>query len=315
MVSDIRVSDELKRKAASEGIECLNWLAEIPRLVEEMATLWSLRIGEPLAGGTASFVVAATTTDCSDAVLKLAMPAKIDGWETLDREARVLDQADGRGCVRSLAYDPSRHALLLERLRAPLADSGLPLSRQLEIICRLLSELWTTTPDTGLPTGYARAVWLGSFIAEAWEQLGPPVSRRVMDYAQQVAHRRATEHSDYRSVLVHGDAHAWNALRSRTAAGEFRLIDPDGLYAERECDLAISMREYLGDLLQGDPLDIGARRAKRLAELTGTDARRIWEWGYLELVGNGLLLIKTGKNEAAGRTSLEIAEMWAHGNL
>jgi len=308
---EIRVSDELRRKAAAEGSHCAAWLAGLPRLVDEMATLWKLQIGEPLPGGTASFVVASTTIDGADTVLKLAMPAEVDGWETLDREARVLQEAEGRGCVRILAYDPDRHAVLLERLGTRLADLGLPLSRQLEIICELVRQLWTVRPDTELPSGRERARLLATLIPETWEQVDRPTPARFIDHAVRLADKLLRTDRPHRSVLVHGDAHASNILKHPSAADGFRLIDPDGLYAEPEYDLSISMREYLGELLVGDALDLGARRAQQLAALTDTDAERIWEWGNLELVFNGLLLIKTGKNAAAGRMSLQIAERWA----
>lgn len=311
MAGEIPVSDELRRKAAAEGTECVEWLDGLPRLVDEMATLWKLRIGESLPGGTASFVAAATTIDSAEVVLKLAMPAEIDGWETLDREARVLQEAEGRGCAWILAYDPDRHAVLLEQLGTRLADLGLPLSRRLEIICELVRQFWNVRPDTELPSGRERAMSLGTFIPETWEEVDRPTPSRVIDHAVRLGGKLGQADRAHRSVLVHGDAHAWNTLQHPSAADEFRLIDPDGLFAEPEYDLATSMREYLDELLLGDPFELGARRARQLAALTGTDAERIWEWGYLELVFNGLLLIKTAKNEAAGRVSLQIAERWA----
>ncbi len=311
MVREIRISDELRRKAVAEGTECVTWVADLPRLVREVATLWDLRIGESLDGGTASFVAAGTTVDGTEVVLKLAMPAEIDGWDTLDREARVLQEVHGRGCVRILDYDPDRHALLIERLGSRLADLGFPPSHQLEIICGLLRQVWAVVPVTELPSGFERAAWLGSFISDTWEHLDRPASVTVIDHAGRLADKLCHSDAGHRSVLVHGDAHAWNTLQQPGANGEFRLIDPDGLCAEPEYDLSISMREYLDGLLDGDPVERGVQRAHLLAELTGTDAERIWDWGYLELVSNGLLLIKTGKNASAGRASLGIAERWA----
>jgi streptomycin 6-kinase len=239
------------------------------------------------------------------------MPAAIDGWESLDREARVLEAARGRGCVNLLAYDSHHHALLLEKLGRQLARLRCPLRRQLEIICDALARLWEVPVSANLPTGADKAQWLGSFILDTWYVLERPCPRRVVDHALWLAERREGAFRTNRAVLVHGDGHAWNTLELRPGVSEFCLVDPDGLYAEPEYDLAISMREYNADLLAGNPVQVGRDRARLLARLTGTDAQRIWEWGYIERVSTGLLLLKIGKDAAAGRTFLEIADVWA----
>ena len=310
VVREVRVPPALRRKALAEGDRCLAWLNDLPRLVGEIEDRWRLRVGDPMAEGTASFVAPAATAHGTTVVLKLAMPAAIDGWEALDREARVLETAAGRGCVRVLAYDSDRHAVLLEELGRQLAQLRLPLRRQLEIICSTLRSLWGVPADPTLPTGADKARWLSTFITDAWDLLDHPCPERVVDHAVQLADRRASAFSPERAVLVHGDGHAWNTLESRNGASRFRLVDPDGLYAEPEYDLGISMREYNDELLVGDPLRLGRERARLLAELTDTDAERIWEWGYVERVSNGLLLIKLDKDARLGRSFLQIAGDW-----
>ena len=75
----------------------------------------------------------------------------------------------------------------------------------------------------------------------------------------------------------------------------FKLIDPDGLLAEREYDMGIVMREDPLDLLEADPHD----RARWLAARTGLDATSIWEWGVIERVSTGLLGTKVGLQPVA----------------
>lgn len=97
--------------------------------------------------------------------------------------------------------------------------------------------------------------------------------------------RRIAAHDDERAVLVHGDVHEWNVLQSDEG---FKLIDPDGLLAQPEYDLGITMCEDPVELFQGDPLD----RAQWLANRCGLDATAIWEWGVAERVSTGLLATK-----------------------
>ena len=146
------------------------------------------------------------------------------------------------------------------------------------------------------------------------------VTKTVAD-ALACAERRAAAHDEERAVLVHGDVHQWNALRKPsgspagalagsvpapglvpaagsvqaacsvrhvefgTAADDYLLVDPDGLFAEPEYDLGVLMREDPEELIAGDPW----HRARWLAEATGTDANAIWEWGVAERVSTGLL--------------------------
>ena len=88
----------------------------------------------------------------------------------------------------------------------------------------------------------------------------------------------------------------------RSADG-FRLIDPDGLLAEAECDLGALMREDSVPLLHGDPHE----RARWLATRTGLDATAIWEWGVLDRVATGLACT-TVDLQPGGRLMLAAAE-------
>jgi streptomycin 6-kinase len=309
----VRVPDALRRKAAAEGAACMRWLAELGDLIDELEREWGIVVGGSIGGGTASFVARATAADGTPAVIKLGMPAALDGREALELEVRALLAAAGRGCVRVLSYDPNRGAVLLERLGRQLAELELPLSRQFAVICETLDRLWTVPAIPDLPSGADKGRWLASFIVTTWQQLSRPCPVRVIDHAMRLSERRTEAFDPERAVLVHGDAHAWNTLEDPRAADEFRLVDPDGLFAEPEYDLAIPMREHNDELLAGDPLRLGRERAQLLARQSGLDEQRIWEWGYLERVSTGLLLMKLDKDVSLGQVFLEVADVWARG--
>ena len=111
---------------------------------------------------------------------------------------------------------------------------------------------------------------------------------------------RIAAHDDERSVLVHGDVHQWNALRSGDG---FKLIDPDGLLAEAEYDLAVLMREDPEELIGVDDRE----RAHALAARTGLDPQAIWEWGVVERVSTGLLCTAV-ELQPVGRQMLQVAD-------
>jgi streptomycin 6-kinase len=128
----------------------------------------------------------------------------------------------------------------------------------------------------------------------------------ALPYAEQ--RRRAFDPA--RSVLVHGDAHQWNALGAPGSATGFKLVDPDGAFAERAFDLAISMREW-GDVMpEGDPVQLGRHRCGLLSKFTGVEYQPIWEWALLQCVSNGLSLHRIGFDKPAS-VQLAMADAWA----
>jgi streptomycin 6-kinase len=291
----IEVPAVVASKARAVGAE--PWLRALPRLVRALEEEWSVTVGAPYPDATEAFVAPVTCRDGSPAVLKLLVPrAGVDR----DHEVTVLRLAAGRGCVTLLRDDPDRGALLLERLGPSMFDLGVPFASRLPLLTDAAARVWRPAPDSGLPTGAAKGRWLATFVARLWEELDRPCSERVVAHARACAERRIAAHDDERAVLVHGDVHQWNALR---AGSGWKLVDPDGLLAEPEYDLAILMREDPVELLADDPF----ARAAWLAARTGLDATAIWEWGVVERVSTGLLGTQIGMQPVA-RQMLAAAE-------
>ena len=161
-------------------------------------------------------------------------------------------------------------------------------------------------------TGAEKAAWLASFITESWEVLDRrPCQERVISRAVAFCEAREAAFDATHAVLVHGDAHAHNALRDPREPGAFKLVDPDGLLAEPACDLAVPMREWSGELLTAaDPAAAAQARCGTLSRLTGVPRQPIWEWGFMERVSTGLLLFSLGR-EQEGRLMLDVADMVA----
>ena len=274
------------------------WLDELPTLVAHLEDAWSITVGRVYQDATEAFVAEATLADGTLAVLKLLVPR--DG-DAARNEAAVLRLAGGDGCVRLLRDDVELGALLLERLGPSLSELGLPTARRHEILCDTAARVWRAVPPEGrLPTGAEKGKWLIGHITGWWEELDHPCSAAAVDHAVACAERRIAAHDDERAVLVHGDVHQWNALQAPSAAEGFKLVDPDGLFADAAYDLGIVMRE--------DPLDGDLReRARWLAARSGLDAVAIWEWGVVERVSTGLLCTQVDL-QPVGREMLAAAE-------
>ncbi|WCO65195.1 aminoglycoside phosphotransferase family protein [Iamia majanohamensis] len=295
------VPQVVRRKARAAGAE--GWLRTLPDVVDALSARWGLTPGAAFPDATEALVLAVTCgDDRSPAVLKLVVPQEGDPAQD---EATVLRLDGGDGCVRLLDDDPDLGALLLERLGPSLHALGLPLARRQQVLCDTARRVWRPAPGCGLRSGADKARWLVDHITTSWEELDRPCSEAAVDHALGCAARRVAAHDDERAVLVHGDVHEWNALRSGDG---FRLVDPDGLLAEPAYDLGVLMREDPVDLLRGEPRD----RARWLAVRTGLDAGAIWEWGVVERVSTGLLATRVGLQPVA-RQMLHAADRIASG--
>ena len=299
-------------RARAMGEEGLEWLEGLDAAVEHLQGRWGARFGTVLQGGSESLVLAATLGDGRAAVAKIGLPA----YGGLGAEARVYRLAEGRGYARLFEYDAASNALLLERLGPPLRDAcdstEARIEAQIRVLCETLCLSWVPLEHAhGLMTGAEKARWLADFIEEKWRLLGEPCARRTRDRALSYAEARADAFAPADAVLVHGDAHVENTLvvPGSGTGGDLRckFVDPDGLFAERACDLAVPMREWSGELLAGDTARLAVARCELLANLTGVDPEAIWQWGYMERVSTGLTMVDIGMREE-GLESLAVAD-------
>jgi streptomycin 6-kinase len=283
----IEVDPIVANKAREIG--AAHWLADLDEIVGSLAAEWGLEVGDALAGGTEAYVTQVARADGSPAVLKLMIPrpdTDPTGQEAATHEATVLQLAGGNGCAELYANDVARGAILMERLGPSLHELGTPIADRHRIMIDCALRMWRPIPDADLTTGAAKARWLIDHVPTRWDELDRPCSERAVEHAISCGGRRLAAHDDERSVLVHGDIHQWNTLRSDRSVGTLhKLIDPDGLLAEPEYDLGVIMREDPVELMAGNPFD----RASWLAAQTGLDADAIWEWGVVERVSTGLI--------------------------
>ena len=302
----IDLRDKVLRNVAAEGEVGAAWLAQLPRLVRKLEADWGIRIGQIFPNATEAYVAAAVTADGEEVVLKIP----VVGIEKTDREFRALQAANGRGYVRLLRHDAASGAMLLERLGPQLAQLGLPIENQIEIICLALQQAWMPLPS-GLRSmsGAEKASGFASYIESVWPKLGKPCSEKAIATALRFAKARADAFDPNTAVFAHGDPHAWNTLQDPKAQG-FKFVDPDDLFIERAHDLSISMREWSAELLAGNPVALGRQRCALLSRLAGVDAEAIWQWGFIERLVNGLLYKEIGPKENAAEF-LAVVEVWA----
>jgi streptomycin 6-kinase len=201
----------------------------------------------------------------------------------------------------------------MEKLGQQLHAFGLPEGAVAAHICTALGQAWMPRQPDGpsFATGADRADELRGVIERLWQSLGQPCAARTYEMALGFAGRRKEAFDPARSVLAHGDAHEWNTLAVPGRTDEFKLVDPDGAFAEKAFDLAIPMREWPNGV-PDNPLPRLRGRCGLLARLTGVAPQPIWEWSLLQLVWNGLLLKEVGFDGPAG-TEFAMADALSSG--
>lgn len=217
---------ERLRRRGPGSTDVDTWVAALPRVVRELADEWDLRLTGVPTHGDASLVLPVESPN-GPAVLKVAWPRP----ESRDAH-RVLTAWVGRGAVRLLAADPSRGALLLERLDP--RDLGAPGVRVLdacEEIGRLASVLDRPAPP-----------WVAHRAGEQLRRLAADIDamraagldrglpRRLLDRGRSVALELASE-PEVDARLVHADLRPGHVLW-RPDPGEWVAIGPHAIAAD-----------------------------------------------------------------------------------
>jgi predicted kinase len=291
------------------------WLAGLPGLLASLEADWSVTVGASLEGGQASYVAEAVTHDGTPVVLKVSIPPGVDALTPFQRQLTALRLANGDPYVGLIRHDVPRQALLLEHLGPPMASLGWPASRQMDALARTAARGWRSVPaDDRLPTGTEAARWHADFIPSTWEDLARPCPEQAVDLAVRCAATREAAFDPDRAVLVHGDAHNFNALQVPGPSGAgFRLVDPGGLISEPAHDLGViqarGVQGWIDELAAREPrqaLEMVVRSCRHAGRLAGADPEAVWQWAFAELVSTGLFVLRLGRHEEA-ETFLAVA--------
>jgi len=304
---DIEIPEAVLLRAESQGAAGRDWLARLPHAIATLASNWNLDTGAVLSGGSGSLVLEVTLGNGDAGVLKIGLLPTSD----CVTEARILQLAGGKSYARFISASREHNAVLMEKLGPKLADSGLDTDQQIRIICATLRESWQSLADPGdLTSGAVKARWLADYVSHMWNVQNQPCAQETIELAVDFARQREAAHDAARCVLAHGDAHANNTLQRLDSKTSYKFVDPDGLYAEPALDLAVPMREWNSELLNGSADALARERCRLLSEVTDVDPISVWQWGFVERVSTGLHLMEIGMPDL-GAQYLEVADILA----
>lgn len=253
------------------------WLAALPKLVEQLAERWSLTLGEYFPTAKRNYVTPATHADGTPVVLKVSRHV----GETRN-EIAALRLWDGDGAARLLDADTELGAQLIERVqRGTMLDEVAEADDDTAtmITARLLRRLWRPAPEShGLrPLESWCAAYDRNRLALSAGADGFPAAL----FQRADALRRDLLASTDQPVVLHGDMHHFNVLRAQR--DPWLAIDPHGLLGDRCFDLC----QFFGNPKpDGVPPRVNSRRLDIFCAELGLDRQRTKDWCFVHAMLN-----------------------------
>jgi len=248
------------------------WLAKLLSLLDELALAWDVEIDAPFGGLTFNYV--APTRD-GKYVVKIGI-----GTPEGSREAVALMEYGGEGAVPVVRQDSDRRAMLLERISPGIMLTEVPDEEATVIAADVLAKLWR--PTSGDFPGLAE--W-----TQALEKIAAqphPLPANILERA--VRQRRELLETAPESVLLHGDLHHYNILRSEEKG--WLAIDPKGVIGERAYDIVA----YLLNPRRMTPAET-AKRIEIFSERLGLDSERVRAWAFVQSMVSACWTVEDGE--------------------
>lgn len=266
----VRAGEALDDRFGAERATAFGTL--LPGRVADLTHRWGLRVEGLLPAGATSVVLAVLDRAGAPAVLKISPDA-----EFLTRQSRMLRHLMPTGRVPAvLVEDASTGAVLMERvLPGPTLDESRAAPPAPREWAALLADLHGTSPDGVTDVLRTRC-------EDMFRRIGARQStERVRRYINRDLWGRAVQEclslleTDREQVVIHGDLHLGNVLRSQDRG--LVVIDP------KLCrgDPCFDMVDYVVTTGTADEM---ARRALDLAPLVGVDPDRLHRWSRVNAV-------------------------------
>jgi streptomycin 6-kinase len=282
----MHIPGALQRKArAAWGSDGERWLADLPRLIADLARDWDLDVGEPF-GLSFNWVTAVTRADGTPAVLKLG-PATAGHLRV---EAAALDAFDGHGAVRVLDRDDERGALLLER-----AIPGTRARGHDEAVVDVMRRLHHDPPP-GCPL--PALATLRTAFADHLDRFpgDDPLPHRWVDRANQLF--LDLDASAERSVVLHGDLHHDNVLAATREP--WLAIDPAGIIGDPGFDAGAMLYNPEPAVRDEALWQLVPARVELVADRLALPIERVRAWGFVMAVLSEVWTAEGGE-EVGGR--------------
>lgn len=273
-----------------------DWIDDLPGLIADLLAEWELEpVGRPSSGvcavaipvrllGTGRDVVGVS----GEGILKITWPHPEAATEHL-----ALQAWNGHGAVRLVRADPSRFALLLERLHTR------DLSRvDIDEACGVIGDLLRVLRRPAHP----RMPGLTAYALRQADELraAPPVlPRRYLDQAAALATELA-ERGTAEERLLHTDLHYTNVLAAYRSP--WLAIDPKPMAGDAAFEVPPSLWNRTDELGTGSQVRWSLRRRLEIiCERAGIDEGRARAWTIVRVADNAVDAAASASGDATSQ--------------
>ena len=270
------MNDNFIAQVKSKGKIGEDWLKKIPDIIKKCEKKWSIKASAPFELSY-NYVTPVLRSDDTPAVLKIGFPRDREFQTEID----ALDAYAGRGAVKLLQADKKNAVILIDQV-----IPGTPLStvkdddEATRIIASVIRTLVRPLPEKNkfiIISEWTRAI--ADFLKNPPKD--SPIPLQLVKKANATFEELITSSSE--PVLIHGDLHHDNILRSDTQG--WTAIDPKGIAAEREYETATMLRNPYNRLRNTPELaEILRKRIQILSAELNFDPDRIRKWGFAQSV-------------------------------
>jgi streptomycin 6-kinase len=251
------------------------WLQSLPELLRECENRWNIALGPPFELSF-NYVAPAVDAAGNSVVLKAGVPSP-----ELNSEIQALRLYDGDGAVRLLDFDTEKGVLLMERLipgRSLESFSNATNDEEAtRIAARVMRRLWRPLPaDHSFATVDQWASGLKKLRQRFAGETGP-FPKRLVEMAERLFDELLSSSSS--RVLLHGDLHHLNVLKSRDG---WKAIDPKGVAGEPSYEISAFMLNPISR--HSNDSQIQRRRLEVLTEELGLDSQRMLGYAIAQSV-------------------------------
>lgn len=257
-------------------------LSTLAPTVREFTARWHLVPDGELMSGHCSLVLPVRTPDGVAAVLKIGIPD-----EESEHEHIALRRWGGHSCVRLLAADPHRRALLLERL------SGRDLTAVPEDqACRIVAGIYNAIHVPALPQLRSLSSYVKRWNADlAALPRSAPIPHRLVEQAVTLGRELSVDPAAER--VLHTDLHYANVLVREP--DQWAVIDPKPVNGDPHYEIA-PMLWNRWEEITGDVRDGVRRRFWTLVDAAGFDEERARAWVIVRMVHNAVWAVTDGED-------------------
>ncbi|MER5621660.1 aminoglycoside phosphotransferase family protein [Streptosporangium sp. NPDC002544] len=257
-----------------EGEPGAAWLAELPRIVDELLGRWGYAPDGNVMHGGVGIIVPVRRRAEGTAVLKVSFPHPGNV-----HEPDAFAAWGGRGAVLLHERDDEHFAMLLERVQASTLAEVEDGDEVVTVAGRINRRLAIPAPP-GLPRLREQAdAWEEQLRKDA-EELTHTLPRYAVDAAVATVRELGRVQLD---ILIHGDLHAKNILRADREP--WLAVDPKGYAGDPAYDGGTLLKSRALTLLEADDLRKAVHRTVDVfAEAAEVDRERARRWAQFHAV-------------------------------